>query len=241
MQSAKPILSAFLAALSVAASCACFEISQKQDTRLDTLMAVSQQTVQTVCDEGYLAQDSIGSVMADFCSAAKAEPTQDFISIDGLCDQSIASAKRMAAIRREVQTRRNMYGRLLIPGAGIDVAIITPSSALAVDEYQPIVDAKDSACLLTDRFASGSGPHVIADHSNQDFRNLKRVSVGMPAQIVMKDRTVNLVCSTIINGHNTLTDIVDLNGNNCEGIADYVCYTCQDCWQNVLVVGFNVV
>lgn len=240
----KGMLVVFLAAFAIGSSCACLKVSVRQNTDTAALLSISQQTMQVTLNDDFLAQDEMGSVLLDYVTARKQGIDKSFVPIASLCDQRIASNKRRISIEQELRTRPNMYGRLLIPGVGIDVAIIMPTSASSQDEYyrqcQIITDTKDSACLLTDRLVYGTGNHVIADHSNQDFRTLPNVTVGMRAQIIRKDQTINLICSTAFNGHNYGV-ITDLQGNDCETIADYICYTCQDNWQNVRVVGFNVV
>lgn len=73
---------------------------------------------------------------------------------------------------------------------------------------------------------SGESSHVIADHNNQDFESLTRVSVGDEA--VIKNpygTTTTLVCKEVVDAHNR-GDIVTDDGRCLDSMSgSYVVYT----------------
>ena len=151
---------------------------------------------------------------------------------------------RNQEVWREMHRREGMDGRLMIPSAGINVALFTwiNASVSAADPEeivaqvrQLIVDYEDSAVLYNDGYGS-----VIADHSNQDFSTLSSVAVGDPAYILAGDHVVSLRCRLVTDGVNTGTGITDKDGNNITAGSDYTCYTCLEDWTHILVVGFEV-
>lgn len=119
----------------------------------------------------------------------------------------------------------NYSGRLYIPDAGIDVA-------LYYGIEQEICDREDSANLFTMHVYDG---YYIADHSNQEFSKLFNVRPGMRGYIQLTDGgRIDLVCTNVIDGHNTGKVIEDENGvTNLD--ADYVMYTCKDNWHNIIL------
>lgn len=147
--------------------------------------------------------------------------------------QRIAFEKKQAAVKTEMASRPGMVGRLVIPSANIDVALF--ACGVDVVYSQAVCDAADSATYRD----TGAGSIVIADHNNQDFRTLHQVTVGTKAQILTGDSTINIVCTSAFNGHNTEYDLVDEAGNSCTTIAPFVMYTCRDTWQNIFIAGFT--
>ena len=123
-------------------------------------------------------------------------------------------------------------GRLHVPDAGIDVALYRGSS-------QSITDRGDSANLFRWKDYSGE---VIADHSNQDFSKLFYVDDGTTGYIQLADGTIiNIVCVSVINGHNTGYELTDESDASVMGMADYVMYTCRDGWQNVRICLWDII
>lgn len=232
----KPLASILAAALSVTSSAYAYNMTATLQQMADNLVSISQSTAQISPDDSFLSQDYLGTVLTSSMITAISDQSSDFTAIASLCNQDISAAHRRASVANEISSRSGMFGRLVIPGAGIDVALIIPSSP---SRNQAVTDAKDSACLMLGQHSADS--KLIADHNNQAFRNLSSVTPGMSAYIITADGIINLTCSTAINGHNTTYEITDLNYNSVADIADYVCYTCQDSWRNVRVVGFNVV
>ncbi len=151
---------------------------------------------------------------------------------------------RNQEVWREMHRREGMDGRLMIPSAGINVALFSWINA-SVSETDPdkiveqvrqlIVDYEDSALLYNDGYGS-----VIADHSNQDFMTLSNVKVGDPAYILAGDHVVSLKCNLVTDGINTGTGITDAEGKNITAGEDYTCYTCLEDWTHILVVGFEI-
>ena len=151
---------------------------------------------------------------------------------------------RNQEVWREMHRREGMDGRLMIPSAGINVALFSWINA-SVSETDPdkiveqvrqlIVDYEDSALLYNDGYGS-----VIADHSNQDFMTLSNVKVGDPAYILAGDHVVSLKCNLVTDGINTGTGITDAEDKNITAGEDYTCYTCLEDWTHILVVGFEI-
>ena len=151
---------------------------------------------------------------------------------------------RNAEVWREMHRRDGMDGRLMVPSAGVNVALFTWIDA-SVAETDPekiveqvrqlIVDYEDSALLYND----GLG-NVIADHSNQDFATLSSVKLGDPAYILAGDHVVSLECDLVTDGINTGAGITDAEGKHITGGEGYTCYTCKEDWTHILVVGFKI-
>lgn len=139
---------------------------------------------------------------------------------------------------REMHNRPYMEGRLLIPSAGIDVALFNEGDNKENKSTevlrQDIVDLEDSALLYYDDPVG----NIIADHSNQDFAKLPEVKVGDPAYILSGDRMVTLECVFATDGVNTGYGITDMDGGWHHSDADYVCYTCLEDWTHIQMVGF---
>ena len=117
---------------------------------------------------------------------------------------------------RETQERPGMDGRLVVPAAGIDVALFSSGSGENVDDMrQRVTDAYDSALLYYD----GLG-FVIADHSNQAFASLPLIRKGDTAYILEGNSILTLTC-------------------NFAQDALFTCYTCGEDWTQIYIVGFK--
>ena len=145
---------------------------------------------------------------------------------------------------REIHRRDDMEGRLLIPSAGINVALFawidTPVSAESPDQIieqvrQAIVDKEDSAAIYND----GHG-NIIADHSNQAFSTLSNISVGDDAYLLGGDYIISMRCDLVTDGTNTGNGITTADGKYANEGEDYTCYTCLKDWTHVLIVGFKI-
>lgn len=234
----KPYIAIVMAALSIMSSATSHQEVLATASHTASAITISQSTLNPDTDASFCDIDQVGSFLVREIGKADAlQPVEnDFLDIPSLCDQAISRTRQVANTRREIPNRSGMFGRLVIPDAGIDVALIVPSSPY---QNQAVTDAKDSACLMIGQHSPTS--KLIADHNNQAFRSLSSVTPDMSAYIITADSIINLTCTTAINGHNTTYEITDLNYNSVADIADYVCYTCQENWRNVRVVGFNVV
>jgi len=136
----------------------------------------------------------------------------------------------------EKEQRFGMAGRLVIPGAGIDVALFTDGpGATEAEKRQAICDAEDSAALFSD----GAGD-LIGDHNNQAFSRLGNVQLGDRAFVLRGHSILSLECDLIMTGHNYGRGIVDDQGYYVSSYTDYICYTCEDSWNNVSIVGFKI-
>lgn len=120
----------------------------------------------------------------------------------------------------------NLYGRLYVPDAKIDVALYTGNT-------QSICDRQDSANIFTFGLQDGD---IIADHCNQEFRKLFSVEVGTQGYIrLVNGDIINIKCTEVFNGHNTGRDITDEDGNSVIGISEYMMYTCRNGWYDVRI------
>ena len=144
---------------------------------------------------------------------------------------------RNRQVEQEISGKPGMVGRRVIPGVGINVALYTDGEgATEAEMLQNICDREDAAAF----FCDGLG-YLIADHNNQAFRVLDSVSLGDKAFILRGHSILSLACDLKMDGHNHGKGIVDAEGNFVSALSDYVCYTCQDNWNNVSVVGFRVI
>lgn len=143
---------------------------------------------------------------------------------------------RNRQVEREISAHSGMIGRLVIPGVKIDVALYTDGEgATEMEKLQNICDREDAAAFFDD----GAG-YLIADHNNQAFRVLDGVSLGDRAFILRGHSILSLECDLKMDAHNYGKGIVDAEGHYVSALSEYVCYTCQDSWNNVSVVGFRV-
>ena len=233
----KQYIAAVMAAASLAVSCMSLQAFRYWQSNIENLVNVSQLTVQTNHEQDFVEQDKAGVLLLQSMTAPE-DGNMEFPEIDSSCDgkikTAIADAQRLERTKREMKSRPGMIGRLVIPGAGIDVALVRSFSA---STDQAIADARDSACVYAPHVTTG--PVLVADHNNQEFRTLSRTTQGMTAYIQTDTGRINLVCSVAMNGINDGFNIRDMNGNVVEDIADFVCYTCQQDWHHVRIVGLN--
>ena len=166
------------------------------------------------------------------------EPTPKPIS-----PEVLALLDRNREVWQEKHERYWMAGRLLIPSAGIDVALFVwgtePEGDVSPEQREEIVrqsvtDAEDSAILYSD----GIG-NIIADHSNQSFSALTAVAVGDPAYILAGDSVVSLQCDLVTDGINSGQGITDADGVWVTSNEDFVCYTCGEDWTHIKIVGLR--
>ena len=151
--------------------------------------------------------------------------------------EAVVFLGRNRQVEQEISGKPGMVGRLVIPSVGINVALYTDGEGATVEEMlQNICDREDSAAF----FCDGMG-YLIADHNNQAFQVLDNVSLGDRAFILRGHSILSLACDLKMDGHNYGKGIVDAEGNFVSALSDYVCYTCQDNWNNVSVVGFRVI
>lgn len=123
-------------------------------------------------------------------------------------------------------------GRLSIPEANIDVALYNSSE-------QSVCNRWDSACVFSIYPYTGK---IIADHCNQEFSTLKKVTVGTLGEITMADGTVVPIrCAEMFDGHNSGAAITDANWKVVLGKYDYLTYTCVNGWQNVRVCQWEII
>lgn len=175
-------------------------------------------------------------------SAAAEAPAEPALTLPPLRDkpmslEAVVFLGRNRQVEEEIGTHPGMVGRLVIPSVGIDVALYTDGEGETEKEkLQNICDREDSAAF----FCDGIG-YLIADHNNQAFRVLEHVSLGDKAFILRGHSILSLECDLRMDGHNYGQGIVDEGGNYISSLSDYVCYTCQDNWNNVSIAGFRIV
>ena len=127
-----------------------------------------------------------------------------------------------------------MAGRLLIPEAGIDVALFY---CYGDDEARQIItDNLDSAALYSDGYG-----FVIADHNNQAFASLPLARFGDTAYILEGNSILTLTCSLKLEGINTGFGITDQNGEIVTDESLFTCYTCGEDWTQIHIIGLNEV
>ena len=138
---------------------------------------------------------------------------------------------------RETQERSGMDGRLLIPAAGIDVALFSSGYGEDVtDMRQRVTDAWDSALLYYDGYG-----FIIADHNNQEFASLPLVRTGDTAYILEGNSILTLRCDLKLDGINTGLGITDQNGEIVTDETLFTCYTCGEDWTQIHIIGLNEV
>ena len=106
----------------------------------------------------------------------------------------------------DTEAETGNYGRLVIRGCGIDVAVNTTNRR---DEYQEIVDEENSALAVKER---RDDEYVIADRRSQGF-DLDNVEEGTAAYFIETDGDiVEYVCSRALTGRNDGDDVLDDEG-----------------------------
>lgn len=119
-------------------------------------------------------------------------------------------------------------GRWVIPGVGVNVACYTAS-----DDAQAITDAKDSAAVV-----KKSNMMLLADHNYQGFNVIKKCELGTIAYMYTGFGMQKYVCTDILVGYNTGSDLVDLDGNIIEFEGGFTNYTCHFFSDKITVVHF---
>lgn len=142
------------------------------------------------------------------------------------------------AVAAEMSERYGMFGRLIMPDSGINVALFTDGAGESIAEQrQGICDAEDSAALYYDEEGA-----VIADHNNQGFAALMDVRPGQKAYIITSGSVLELVCTKLIDGHNNNhKGLVDGDYEPIRNAGDFICYTCKETWLDVRVVALDVI
>lgn len=132
---------------------------------------------------------------------------------------------------KPIDNRKGLIGRLYIPSVGINLAIREPTNDT---EAQKFVDEKDSAAI----FWRGDA-RIVADHNNQGFANLSKVSIGDSAEMILKDgSSISYIVVNKFTGHNTGPELTD-DDYNCiydDNIGGLTLYTCYAGWENIWVV-----
>ena len=138
--------------------------------------------------------------------------------------------QNIVAERNSRSNKYSMLGRLSIPDISVDVAVFDTNA-------QGCVDAKDSAAY----FKMGD-TYVVADHWYDGFERIRDCKKGTSAFIDTGEKRVEYVCTQVILGHNTGSDLTDNNYNsvvrkwNPNGIT---LYTCVNGWRNVRIAFFE--
>ena len=170
-------------------------------------------------------------------AAADAVQTLPPLRDKPMAPEAVVFLGRNRQVEQEIRSTPGMMGRLVIPGVGINVALyIDGEGETEMEKLQNICDREDSAAF----FCDGIG-YLIADHNNQAFQPLSNVSLGDKAFILRGHSILSLECDLRMSGHNYGQGIVDEEGNYVSAYSDYICYTCEDNWNNVSIAGFKVV
>ena len=185
--------------------------------------AINYATVINVGND-FLDEDIKESLeMTKLCNSEINKRVKDYEAEQARIAEEKRKAQELADIKRQMQTRAGMIGRLLIPDVGVNVAVINVS-CYDGRANQAVVDARDSAAWMADWGASV----LIGDHNNQGFNAMKRaVPNKTKAYIKNGTTTKTYICVANFKGHNT-GDITDNNFNslrysNAGGITMYTC------------------
>lgn len=108
-----------------------------------------------------------------------------------------------------------MYGRLVIPSVGVNVALFAVVS-------QAAADAQDSAAYFPFK-----NYMLVADHWNQGFWKIKRCSVGTKAYIYRGTSIQTLTCTGICRGANAGYDLLYEDGSSATTGSGTIMYTCN--------------
>lgn len=150
-------------------------------------------------------------------------------------DEVMKLLGRNLEVWHETQERPGMDGRLVIPAAGIDVALFSSGSGTDVtDMRQRVTDALDSALLYFDGYG-----FVIADHNNQEFASLPLVLFGDTAYILEGNSILTLKCTLKLNGVNTGEGITGPNGEIVTDESLFTLYTCGEDWTQIHIIGLD--
>ena len=179
-------------------------------TRADTQIAIASFSNENVAGEA--------KRLASLCNA-------------NIKEKSITASVSNDAVLEEMARRPNMYGRLVIPSVGVNVALFAVVS-------QAAADAQDSAAYFPFK-----NYMLVADHWNQGFWKIKRCSVGTKAyiyrgtsiQTLTKRRpgkpTISIVggvkCTGICCGVNAGYDLLYEDGSSATTGSGTIMYTCN--------------
>ncbi len=125
-------------------------------------------------------------------------------------------------------------GRLVIPSAGINVALNLPG-----EDAQATADAEDSACWME---YPGDLNGVIGDHVNQDFSVLFGVRPGDVCTIYKNGKEHHYVCVSTDYGSNIETDVLGADGESLfmRGEDRLCMYTCANGWRHIFVTEWQI-
>lgn len=153
-------------------------------------------------------------------------------NIDVSLSEDIVELQPITTDENDVVGDEAYYGRLYIPSVDIDVGLYH-------SKKQKVTDDVDSANIFEQGDYFGQ---VIADHREQEFLNLPRISVGERAYIKNEnEHIINLICIATCKGENVRSDIIDKHGTSIMGRADYTMYTCLDTNGNVFISLWSIV
>lgn len=121
-------------------------------------------------------------------------------------------------------------GSLKIDDLGINVPLYRADIYEDSRQAQYIVDREFSAAYI--RYGNAT---VIADHVDQDFKDLKEAKRGMQAEVSVDGKTRYYTCTLVTDGLNTVNDITNMDGISIEKLADgkLGIYTCEEGWEHI--------
>jgi len=163
-------------------------------TRADTQIAIASFSNENVAGEA--------KRLASLCNA-------------NIKEKSITASVSNDAVLEEMARRPNMYGRLVIPSVGVNVALFAVVS-------QAAADAQDSAAYFPFK-----NYMLVADHWNQGFWKIKRCSVGTKAYIYRGTSIQTLTCTGICRGVNAGYDLLYEDGSSATTGSGTIMYTCN--------------
>lgn len=163
-------------------------------TRADTQIAIASFSNENVAGEA--------KRLASLCNA-------------NIKEKSITASVSNDAVLEEMARRPNMYGRLVIPSVGVNVALFAVVS-------QAAANAQDSAAYFPFK-----NYMLVADHWNQGFWKIKRCSVGTKAYIYRGTSIQTLTCTGICRGANAGYDLLYEDGSSATTGSGTIMYTCN--------------
>ena len=129
-------------------------------------------------------------------------------------------------------------GYFYIPSVEIGVSLYY--KLRGKDNFQKIVDAKNSALYLPSCRESGCG--YIVDHASQGFDKIKECKLGNYAYIKTEEDIRVFKCIEITYGENLCNDLLTIGHQYLTdvGWAELCCYTCSDSTQvNIIMLFFK--
>lgn len=211
------------------------ETEKTAEAAADTASAAETETAAESTSASAAASSASAAASTSTSTSASSASAARTASSGQTSSQAAAQQSTAAAAQQQTQTQvqtapsvpydtanLGSAGNLSIPGLGIDVALNYVNMADASVNPQAVVNAGNSAALM-----SGFAVPVIADHAYQGFSALAS-AYGQTAYIYNGSSATAYVCTGVYAGVNTGSDLL-VNGQSVLYSAPgaLVMYTCQ--------------